>query len=66
MNIYTRAANLKLNAYIYRYYILGGVVSYYYVPELAFSYTFYKNFARPHFKELRQQYNDGSLRVGHY
>ena len=33
MNMHQRFSNLALNAYIYRYYILGGAFSYFAVPE---------------------------------
>ena len=66
MSIYAQAARLKLNAYIYRYYISGGVFAYFYVPETVRFYKFQKDFVEPILKENKELIAKGVVRPTHF
>jgi hypothetical protein len=61
MNVYTRVANLKLNMYIYRYYLLGGVASFWVVPELFATYQINRRHIRPALNEYIKQRQSGQV-----
>ena len=66
MSIYAQAARLRLNAYIYRYYITGGVFAYFYVPETIRFMKFQKSFAEPMKAETINLINNGVVKPIHF